>query len=69
MGQVFSQIQPANGRVYNFNMKCPKCDQDMEVREMIITSNQKEGEAYKEYNRILYLSKTDDIWITTEIPK
>jgi hypothetical protein len=50
-------------------MKCPTCNQEMEMRETRFThSDGKEGEA-KEYTHTTYQCKTDDIWVTTEIPK
>lgn len=49
-------------------MKCPKCQQEMKVVEKRVTNNGKMGENYKEYQRILYLCKQDDIWITVETP-
>jgi chromosomal replication initiation ATPase DnaA len=50
-------------------MSCPQCNIEMEVLEVVITSNKKEGEEFKEYTRTLYLCTVDDIWISSEIPK
>ena len=33
-----------------------------------ITNNQKTGKDFKEYDKVTYQCKEDDIWITTEIP-
>ncbi|HUD44040.1 MAG TPA: hypothetical protein VMR41_00700 [Patescibacteria group bacterium] len=49
-------------------MKCPTCQKEMEERGSQITNNGKEEKAYKEYKRITYWCKKDDIWITVETP-
>ncbi len=46
-------------------MKCPICQQEMEVERKEISNNPENG---KKYQRILYLCKTDDAWISVETP-
>ena len=36
--------------------------------EARITSNGKEGEEYREYDRTNYHCEADDVWLETEIP-
>ena len=47
-------------------MKCPKCDKEMKINRQNISSNPENG---KEYDRIFYVCETEDVWVTTEIPK
>ena len=49
-------------------MKCPKCKKEMKVREESITNNQKTGNSYKEYAKMVYWCEDDDIWISAETP-
>ncbi|HUY53421.1 MAG TPA: hypothetical protein VMV24_02505 [Candidatus Dormibacteraeota bacterium] len=46
-------------------MNCPKCNTPMEVTTKEISHNPRDS---KQYNRTYYVCKTDDIWVTTEIP-
>lgn len=46
-------------------MKCPKCQQEMEIKNKDISNNPENG---KKYERVLYVCKIDDVWINTEIP-
>lgn len=54
--------------MYNKNMKCPQCDKVMRKVRWEITNNFKVGKDYKEYDKVTYECKDDDIWVTTEIP-
>lgn len=49
-------------------MRCPKCKEDTKEMEQRITNNGKKGKEYKKYERVLYLCKKDDIWISVETP-
>ncbi len=49
-------------------MKCPQCDKDMRKVRWEITNNFKVGKDFREYDKVTYECKDDDIWITTEIP-
>lgn len=49
-------------------MKCPKCDNDMRKVRWEITNNFKVGKDFREYDKVTYECKEDDIWVTTEIP-
>ncbi len=49
-------------------MKCPVCQQEMNIISKDITSNQKSGDLYKEYQKISYTCEKDDIWIAVETP-
>ena len=49
-------------------MKCPKCDKVMRKVRWEITNNFKVGKEFKEYDKVTYECKDDDIWVTTEIP-
>ncbi len=33
-----------------------------------ITNNFKQGKDFREYDKVTYECKTDDVWVTTEIP-
>ena len=48
-------------------MKCPVCEQDMRKIRWEITYNFHAVDS-KEYDRVTYACKTDDVWISTEIP-
>ncbi len=49
-------------------MKCPKCNEEMQVKKRDVSNNQKQGQEYKEYQRILYWCEKDDIWVNVETP-
>lgn len=49
-------------------MNCPKCNQPMRKVRWGITNNLKVGKDFKEYDKVTYECKNDDIWVTTEIP-
>jgi hypothetical protein len=49
-------------------MNCPKCNQAMRKTRWEITNNFKIDKDFKEYDKVTYECKDDDIWITTEIP-
>lgn len=42
------------------------CDQKMEVKNSDISNNADTGQ---KYDRIVYVCKKDDAWVTTEIPQ
>jgi len=48
-------------------MKCPACDQPMKTISSDVSHNPNENN--KGYNRTIYQCTTDDVWVTTEIPK
>jgi hypothetical protein len=48
-------------------MKCPVCKQAMKKVRWHISYNPSEDN--KEYDHTTYQCKTDDVWVTTEIPK
>lgn len=48
-------------------MECPICKQAMKKVRWDISHNPNENN--KEYDRTVYQCKTDDAWVTTEIPK
>ena len=49
-------------------MNCPKCSKEKRNVRWEITNNFKVGIDFKEYDKLTYECKTDDIWVTTEIP-
>lgn len=49
-------------------MNCPVCSKQMRKVRWEITSNFKTGEDFKEYDKLTYECKDDDVWVTTEIP-
>ncbi|MBI1857125.1 hypothetical protein HY003_02775 [Candidatus Saccharibacteria bacterium] len=49
-------------------MKCPQCDKAMRKVRWEITNNFKTGKDFREYDKVTYECKDDDIWVTTEIP-
>ena len=49
-------------------MDCPICNKPMKKIAWRITSNGKEGEEYREYDRTNYHCEADDVWLETEIP-
>lgn len=49
-------------------MNCYKCQKEMVLQREDVTNNFKKGKRYKEYKRMVYWCKKDDIWITFEIP-
>ena len=50
------------------NMKCPVCDKPMRKVRWEITNNFKQGKDFREYDKVTYECKEDDVWLTTEIP-
>ncbi len=48
-------------------MECPICKQAMKKVRRDISHNPDENN--KEYGRVVYQCETDDVWVTTEIPK
>ncbi len=46
-------------------MKCPKCGKEMEK----IRKDFSYGSKNKEYLRVIYVCKKDDIWVTVETPE
>ncbi len=52
---------------YNKFMKCPACSKTMKKIEQDASFNPKDDN--KEYVRVMYHCATDDIWVTTEVPK
>jgi len=49
-------------------MNCPVCQQEMKKIRQSVTSNQKVGGEYKEYDSITYHCETDDAWVNIERP-
>ena len=49
-------------------MNCPKCKKEMRKVRWEITNNFKVGTDFKEYDKVTYECKDDDIWVSTEIP-
>ena len=49
-------------------MNCPKCSKPMRQVRWEITNNFRVGKEFKEYDKLTYECKDDDIWVTTEIP-
>jgi len=49
-------------------MQCPQCNKDIRKVRWEITNNFKVGKDFKEYDKVTYECKDDDIWVTTEIP-
>jgi hypothetical protein len=49
-------------------MNCPNCLKTMRKVRWEITNNFKTGKDFKEYDKLTFECKEDDIWITTEIP-
>ena len=54
--------------MYNLGMQCPQCQKEMRKVRWEITNNFKVGIDFKEYDKVTYECKADDIWVTTEIP-
>ncbi len=52
---------------YYRSVECPRCKQAMEKVRWHISYNANEND--KEYDHTTYQCKTDDVWVTTEIPK
>ncbi|MBW3568906.1 hypothetical protein KY385_02130 [Candidatus Parcubacteria bacterium] len=48
-------------------MECPVCKQAMKKVRWDISHNPNEDN--KEYDRTVYQCVTDDVWVTSEIPK
>lgn len=48
-------------------MDCPVCKQAMKKVRWDISKNPNEDN--KEYDRTVYKCESDDIWVTTEVPK
>ena len=48
-------------------MNCPSCSMVMRKVRWEITNNFKIGKDFKEYDKVTYECKDDDIWVTTEI--
>ena len=48
-------------------MKCPVCDQEMKMLPEDISYSPRQDN--KEYIRTVYQCKTDDAWVTIELPK
>lgn len=46
-------------------MNCPICKKEMEIKGKDISNNPENG---RQYTRITYWCKSDDIWVSTEIP-
>ncbi len=46
-------------------MKCPKCGEKMEETRKDTSYGFKD----KEYSRVIYVCKKDDIWVTVETPE
>lgn len=55
-------------KLYNKTMKCPKCDKEMRKVRWEITNNFRTGKDFIEYDKLTYVCKDDDIWLSTEIP-
>lgn len=53
---------------YDYIMNCPKCNKAMRKVRWEITNNFKVEKDFKEYDKVTYECKDDDIWVTTEIP-
>ena len=49
-------------------MNCPTCQKPMRKVRWEITSNFRTGKDFREYNKVTYERKDDDVWVTTEIP-
>jgi hypothetical protein len=49
-------------------MECPNCEKVMRKVRWEITNNFKVGKDFREFDKVTYECKDDDIWITTEIP-
>jgi len=49
-------------------MNCPVCQQEMKKIRQFVTSNQKTGNEYKEYDSITFHCETDDVWVNIEQP-
>lgn len=47
-------------------MKCPKCDNEMNIKKQDISHN---PENNQRYSRNVHWCEQDDIWISLEIPK
>ncbi|MET1033253.1 MAG: hypothetical protein ABWX94_02030 [Candidatus Saccharimonadales bacterium] len=50
-------------------MNCPKCNKPMPKVRQEITNNLKSGQDFKEYDKLTYECKDDDVWLVTEIPR
>jgi len=49
-------------------MNCPQCSKPMRKVRWETTNNFKVGNDFREYDKVTYECKDDDIWVTTEIP-
>jgi hypothetical protein len=49
-------------------MNCPKCGKLMRKVCLQVTNNLKTGKYFKQYDKLIYECRIDDIWVTTEIP-
>ncbi|MCL5091120.1 MAG: hypothetical protein M1514_03865 [Patescibacteria group bacterium] len=45
---------------------CPKCNEEMEITKKDISHDFKKK---KEYNRMIYICRKDDVWVTIEVPQ
>lgn len=46
-------------------MKCPKCEHEMEVVKRLTTC----GENDRKYDKVIYVCRKDDVWVTIETPR
>ena len=53
---------------YHGAMNCPQCTKPMRKVRREITNNLKTGKDFKEYDKLTYVCKDDDTWVTTEMP-
>ena len=53
-------------KIYNYDMKCPKCNKKMVLKSKDFSYNNKPS---KKYVRRIYWCKDDDVWISLEIPE
>lgn len=49
-------------------MKCPSCQQEMQVKKKDVSNNNEQRQKYKEYQRVIFWCEKDDIWISVETP-
>jgi hypothetical protein len=49
-------------------MNCPVCHKPMKKTAWRITSNGKEGDGFKEYERNNYKCEVDEVWLEIEMP-
>jgi len=49
-------------------MNCPVCKQAMRKVRWEITNNFRSGKDFREYDKVTYECKADDVWLSTEIP-